>query len=72
MNTGVNKDALIQVLQSENKNYRLMTVDMKALISSMRETIKIQGEQITLYKVMEERFKELLDTIEELKKTQKE
>ena len=46
MNTGVNKDALIQLLQSENKTLRLTIVDMRQLIKSLEESIKLRDERI--------------------------
>ena len=57
MNTGVNKDALIQLLQSENKNLRLMTVDMRLLIKSLEESIRIRDEQIQEMRLITEELK---------------
>ncbi len=46
MNKAVDKDALIKLLQSENKNFRLMAVDMRELIKSLEESIKLRDKQI--------------------------
>ncbi|MBO9571254.1 MAG: hypothetical protein J7497_03460 [Chitinophagaceae bacterium] len=46
MKKEVDKDALIQLLQAENKNFRLMVVDMRQLIKSLEEGIKWRDERL--------------------------
>ena len=46
MDESVNKDALIKILQAENKNFRLMATDMRELIKSLEESIKQRDKQI--------------------------
>lgn len=70
MNKEVNKDVLIQILQAENKNLRLMSVDMQDLIKLLEEKIKIRDEQIEMYKKNEEAYKEMRLIADELRRRQ--